>query len=113
MSDKELRALCAEVVKRGRTTAEEKRVIAAECEARGIGLNAKCANCYIDAAAIIYNQLPEPDPEENGREWVLRDGVDVTFGGIRVCAATITDELADGIVALGFELSFFAKHPQR
>lgn len=113
MSEQELRELCARVVKRGKTNADEKKTIAEECEARGIKLNQKCANCYIDAAAIIYTQLPEQEKEEDGRKWVLRPGVDVTFGGVRVCEATITDELAEKIVARGFSKMFFATYPQQ
>lgn len=113
MSEQELRELCAKVVKRGRTYADEKEIIAAECEARGINLNTKCPNCYIDAAAVIYSQLPKPEPEVNGRKWILRPGIDVTFGGIRVCEATITDELAESIVARGFSKMFFAIYPRQ
>lgn len=113
MDEKELSALCAVVVKNGKATKEEKAVIAKECKERGIELNTKCANCYADAAAVIYSQLPKDEQQQNGRKWVLRPGVDVTFGGVRVCEATITDELAESIVARGFSKMFFATYPQQ
>lgn len=112
MSENELREFCRGVVKRNRTTKDEKRVIEAECDARGMTLNKRCPNCYVDAAAVIYYQLPEEDAPETGAKWVLRRGVDVLFGGVRVCAATITDELAEQIVARGFKKSFFDKYPE-
>lgn len=113
MSEQELRELCERVVKRGRTYADEKKVIEAECEARGIALNKKCSNCYTDAAAVIYSQLPKPEieQEETEHKWILRPGIDVLFGGIRICAATITDELAENVVARGFSKMFFAIYP--
>lgn len=112
MNENELRELCVSVVKIGRTTQEQKNVIAEECERRNIPLNRRCANCYVDAAAIIYAQLPKSDPESDGRQWVLRPGVDVLFGGIRICDTTLTDALAETIAARGFDVKFFAKMPQ-
>lgn len=113
MSEQELRELCERVAKRRKTSSEEKTVIAAECRERGIELNTKCPNCYVDAAVLIYSQLPKREqPEETGRKWILRPGIDVTFGGIRICAATITDELAEDIVARGFSKMLFAIYPK-
>lgn len=125
MSNQELQELCKRVVNRGRSSAEEKAVIAEECKARGIELNTRCPNCYIDAAALIFSQLnvsevrehapevKEQAPEEDGRKYVLRSGVNVLCNGVHVCEATITDELAEKLVAVGFPLIYFAKYPQK
>ena len=120
MSNQELQELCKRVVNRGRSSAEEKEVIAEECKARGIELNTRCPNCYIDAAAQIFSQLnasevkdQEPAPEEDGRKYVLRSGVNVLCNCVHVCEATITDELAEKLVAVGFPLIYFAKYPHQ
>lgn len=113
MTQDELREMCRAVVKRNRATKTEKLVLETEAQERGIALNRQCPNCYVDAAAQIYASLPEPATESaSERKWVLRKGVDVLFGGIRVNEATLTDELAERIVARGFCKMFFATYPK-
>lgn len=111
MNEKDLKELCRNIVRKSRTTAKEKEIIIAEAEARGYTLNKKCPNCYIDAAAYIYKQIPDEDPKETSAAYVLRPGLDVYFGSIRINEATITDELAEKVVKRGFDLRFFVKYP--
>lgn len=79
----------------------------------GIALNTKCPNCYVDAASIIYSRLPKIEDEAHHDGYELNDGVDVTFGGIRVCAATLTDEMAQTILAAGFPKYLFKCIPEK
>ena len=70
-----------------------------------------CVKCWHDLAVNCYNKIVEneqPDAEDT-RKYILKKGVDVYFGNIRVNEATLTDELAERILARGFERKFFAK----
>jgi hypothetical protein len=51
----------------------------------------------------------DEQPVADGRAYVLRKGVDVIFGGIRINEATITDDLARKVLARGFERKYFVK----
>ena len=72
-----------------------------------------CGSCYHDAAMKCYNRATEMQAAENettdDRRYILKPGVDVFFGNIRVNETTITDDLAEAILARGFERKFFAK----
>jgi hypothetical protein len=76
--------------------------------------NTRCRACYYDAACECVVRMREEIMEEksaetDNRKYILRPGVDVYFGDIRVNAATLTDELAERIITRGFEKKFFAK----
>lgn len=74
--------------------------------------NTRCKDCYTDAAILCVLKCREqlqPEQDEDGRRYVLRKGVDVYFGTIRVNEATITDELAARLIERGFERKFFVK----
>ena len=75
--------------------------------------NTRCRSCYYDAAlecVVQINEKPEEKAaEKDERRYVLRKGVDLLFGDIRVNAATMTDELAERIIARGFETKYFEK----
>ena len=53
------------------------------------------------------------EAEENAasdtRRFILKPGVDVYFGNIRVNEATLTDELAERILERGFAADYFVK----
>lgn len=71
-----------------------------------------CVKCWHDYAMHIWNKLQEqaePAQADDARKYILNKGVDVYFGNIRVNEATLTDELAERILARGFERKFFAK----
>lgn len=73
----------------------------------------KCNSCWIDTAVLCYEEIEKRTAETStsteGRKYVLKPNVDVLFGGIRVNAATITDELAERIIKRGFETKYFEK----
>ena len=75
--------------------------------------NASCRSCYYDAAlecVVRINEKQEEIAAETcDRRYILRKGVDLLFGDIRVNAATMTDELAERIIARGFETKYFEK----
>lgn len=66
-----------------------------------------CKSCYIDTAIIIYKNIMDSLPRESGRKYVLRDGVDVIWKGIRINAASVTDELAEEWISNGFPRVYF------
>ena len=73
-----------------------------------------CNSCWVDLAVELYNAIETEEGEKNEttateRAYILKPNVDVYFGGIRVNAATLTDELAERILASGFERKFFLK----
>lgn len=116
----QLRAICnAEKI-----TAEQKQLVLSTCKDLGITVaKTNCKSCIFDAAVQCYNALVKQEREkagadavaenDTGAQYVLRDGVDVLFGGLRINAATINDELAHAIVARGFSLRWFAKYPEQ
>lgn len=82
-------------------------------EQHGIEIKRKgCPSCYIDAAVLLFGKLSKEQETETkcqSPKYVLRDGVDVLFNGIRINAATINDELAERLISLGFDMSFFVQ----
>ena len=99
----------------GALTAEQKAKVRDYAKAYGLDFNPKgrCGSCYHDAAAVIFDKIKEEEAKvaagEDKRRYVLRPGVDVWFGSIRVNEATITDELAEKIIARGFSQKYFVK----
>lgn len=101
-------------------TAEERAFVEEQAAFLGLGIaNRQCKNCYRDAAIVVYNTLKERAEEaekaatpttleEKPREYELKKGVDVVFQGIRVCEATLTDELAVSLLESGFAPYYFA-----
>lgn len=73
--------------------------------------NTRCKDCHFDAALALLrlDRESESEKENDDRRYVLRPGVDVYFGSVRVNAETLTDELAERIIARGFEKKFFVK----
>ena len=75
--------------------------------------NTRCKSCYYDVAlecvVRINEKQEEKAAETDDRRYILRKGVDLLFGDIRVNAATMTDELAERIIARGFETKYFEK----
>lgn len=82
-------------------TAREKRFLKYEAERLGIPavIYTGCENCYRDLAVQIY---AKEKAEEDAR-FILNDGVDIIFGrnGVRVNAATLTDEIAERLIKAG------------
>lgn len=101
------------IAERGAQTQEDKQFIKETAAALGVEFTPRprCKNCYADTALILWRKLAENEQQDDGREWVLRPRVDILFSGVRVNEATLTDERAAHLVALGLPLSFFAKYP--
>lgn len=111
MEDKERLAEIARNSAR-KLTKEDKEFVSLLCETLGVEINkSRCSSCYIDAAIECYNILCNSDMEddESERDYVLKDGVDVFFDGMRVNKATLTDEMARWIILAGFPRDFFSK----
>lgn len=100
--------------KADKLTAADRAFIRATCADLGIEFKPKkegCKSCYQDAALACLDALRsnEQAAEHDGRAYVLCEGVDVFFGSIRVNEHTLTDELAERIIARGFDTKFFAR----
>lgn len=97
-------------------TANDKQMLTELAAKYGVSLHPRgnCKMCYIDAAVILYNKLTEKHQKQtlknDPRRFVLKAGVDVYFGGLRVNDATLTDALAEKILKRGFDKRYFAKY---
>lgn len=69
-----------------------------------------CKRCWHDYAMRVWKALDvEQQEEQDTRAYVLRDGVDVFFGNIRVNDATLTEDLARYLLDHGFNRKYFKK----
>ena len=95
---------------------KDKTYIEGLCTDYDVKLNKKCSSCYSDAILILIKKITEenlPKKETattDNRKYILKSGVDVFFGSIRVNAVTLTDELAERIIARGFPTRYFEKY---
>ena len=97
---------------------KDKTYIEMLCATYYVKLNKKCSSCYSDAILILIKKITEenlPKKETatattDNRKYILKEGVDVWFGSIRVNAITLTDELAQRIIARGFPTRYFEKY---
>lgn len=104
--------------KAGELTAEDKTFVTELAAENDVEIRRKgCGSCIIEAAVQIFGLLTkeqeqsEQPADEDGRQYVLKDGVNVIFNGNLVNEATINDKLAAALIAKGFSKSFFAKFP--
>lgn len=94
---------------------KDKAYIEGLCTEYDVKLNKNCSSCYSDAILILIKKITEenlPKKETattDSRKYILKSGVDVFFGSIRVNAVTLTDELAERIIARGFPTRYFEK----
>ena len=96
---------------------KDKTYIEGLCIDYDVKLNKKCSSCYSDAILILIKKITEenlPKKEtatatQDNRKYILKEGVDVWFGSTRVNAVTLTDELAEKIIARGFPVRYFEK----
>ena len=97
---------------------KDKTYIEMLCATYYVKLNKKCSSCYSDAILILIKKITEenlPKKETatattDNRKYILKSGVDVWFGSIRVNSITLTDELAEKIIARGFPTRYFDKY---
>lgn len=94
----------------------DKTYIEGLCSTYDVKLNKKCSSCYTDAILILIKKITEenlPKKETataDSRKYILKSGVDVFFGSIRINAITLTDDLAEKIIARGFPVRYFEKY---
>ena len=90
-----------ELANKEKLTAREKRFLKYEAEQLGIPavIYDGCADCYKDLAVQIYAK----EKADESARFILNDGVDIIFGrnGVRVNAATLTDEIAERLIKAG------------
>ena len=99
---------------------KDKAYIEELCIDYDVKLNRKCSSCYSDAILILIKKITEENLTKketetattDSRKYILKAGVDVWFGSIRVNAVTLTDELAQRIIAMGFPTRYFEKYEQ-
>lgn len=97
----------------------DKTYIEMLCATYYVKLNKKCSSCYTDAILILIKKITEenlPKKETattDNRKYILKSGVDVWFGSIRVNAVTLTDDLAERIIARGFPVRYFEKYEKQ
>ena len=94
---------------------KDKAYIEGLCSTYDVKLNKKCSSCYSDAILILIKKiteenLPKKETTTDCRKYILKSGVDVWFGSIRVNAVTLTDDLAEKIIARGFPTRYFEKY---
>lgn len=112
--EKKMRAIAQGGV--GNLTADDKAYIRKTAADLGVQFTAgksRCRACYIDAAILCYTaakkKAAEEAAESDTRKYILVPDTDVYFGSVRVNEATLTDELAERIIARGFDKSYFVK----
>ena len=96
---------------------KDKAYIEGLCSTYDVKLNKNCSSCYSDAILILIKKITEenlPKKEtatatQDNRKYILKSGVDVWFGSVRVNAITLTDDLAERIIAKGFPTRYFDK----
>ena len=100
---------------------KDKAYIEGLCTDYDVKLNKNCSSCYTDAILILIKKITEenlPKKETatattattDSRKYILKSGVDVWFGSIRVNEVTLTDDLAEKIIARGFPTRYFEKY---
>ena len=95
---------------------KDKAYIEGLCTDYDVKLNRKCSSFYSDAILILIKKITEgnlPKKETattDNRKYILKSGVDVWFGSIRVNEVTLTDDLAHRIIAMGFPTRYFEKY---
>ena len=95
---------------------KDKTYIEGLCTDYDVHLNKKCSSCYSDAILILIKKITEknlPKKEtaiQDDQKYILKSGVDVWFGSIRVNAVALTDDLAQRIIAMGFPTRYFDKY---
>ena len=104
-----------ELYKKKTLSKSDKTYIEMLCATYYVKLNKKCSSCYSDAILILIKKITEenlPKKETattDSRKYILKSGVDVWFGSIRINAVTLTDDLAEKIIAKGFPIRYFEK----
>ena len=97
---------------------KDKTYIEELCTDYDVKLNKKCSSCYSDAILILIKKITEENLPKNetatattdSRKYILKSGGDIWFGSIRINEVTLTDDLAQRIIARGFPTRYFEKY---
>ena len=115
MELQELKSELKQLAQETNLTKEQRERVCEIARELGVTLDLKrnCKNCYNDAVVLLYREvqskLAQGGATDDERRYILRPDVDVFFGGVRVNAATLTDELAERLIARGLERKLFIK----
>ena len=104
-----------EIYRKKNLSKNDKTYIEMLCATYYVKLNKNCSSCYSDAILILIKKiteenLPKKETATDNRKYILKSGVDVWFGSIRINAVTLTDDLAEKIIARGFPTRYFDKY---
>ena len=88
-------------------TKQEREFLRSEAERLNVEFTYRkgCQDCYSDLAIQLFVLTDTPE----NKKYILKKGVDITIGvhnGIRVNAATLTDELGARLVEMGLTRLF-------
>ena len=115
MELQELKSELKQLAQETNLTKEQRERVCAIAHELGVNLDLKrnCKNCYNDAVVLLYREVQSKLMQDattgDEQRYVLRPDVDVFFGSVRVNAATLTDELAERLIARGLERKLFIK----
>lgn len=92
---------------------DDKSFIEEICVREGVDFTpcrkSSCNEAYRDMAVTLYARL-NTEATESVCKYQLRPNTDVIFNGIRVNDATLTNELGDALLSMGFPVKFFVKY---
>lgn len=96
-----------QIVERGTVTTAERKQIAEACKTLGVIAPSKtaCKNCWVDAAMACWMKM-RTEGKADAAKYALRAGVDVIHNGVRVCATTFNDKMAEMLLKTGFPKSY-------
>lgn len=116
MKKEEIKEMLRDIVNTpaSKLTDDDKLLLLNIAESLGLERKGKsgCKKCWHDLAMTCWEKVTEEEQDEQGdgcRKYKLKKGVDLWFGSVRVNSATMTDELAERILAKGFEKKYFEK----
>lgn len=94
-------------------TEEDRATVEAIAGELGVAFTGRkgCKSCIHDWAIMCAKELEKAPQEQEQeekpkRKYKLKAGIDVFFGNIRVNELTLTDELAERLLARGFERKY-------
>lgn len=116
MTNEEIKSKLREVVNTParQITEEQKAAVITISADLGVKISPKrnCGSCWHDAAMKILQHMEQSETgksKDDNRKYVLKNGVDLLFGSLRINEFTLTDDLARYIISRGFETKYFEK----
>lgn len=100
--------------KGGNFTADERAFVKAEAEALGLSVKkTNCRQCWSDLAVEVVARLKaaqSPETAPAAGRWSVVPGLDVVCRGRRINTETITDELAEWLLSIGFPKKYLVEN---